>query len=210
MLVKELDEKKWEKFDVFGKKGFLRIATTDSSIDSIRLIDGNEKRVPYVTRSEAVNGIAQFVSENNYEFGSDEAGCITVGLDTQTVFYQPHKFVTGQNIQIVTGDSLNEDSAHFYVTILKKQMDAKFNWGGNGATLSRMKRLEAMLPVSDAGIPDYEYMSEYIFQKRKTLLGKYRNHLVQRIKELGEGGEIPSIAQKKWDSFLISDIFSAY
>ena len=56
--------------------------------------------------------------------------------------------------------------------------------------------------------PDYEYMSEYIFQKRKTLLGKYRNHLVQRIKELGEGGEIPSIAQKKWDSFLISDIFS--
>ena len=26
--------------------------------------------------------------------------------------------------------------------------------------------------------------------------------------ELGEGGEIPSIAQKKWDSFLISDIFS--
>lgn len=142
MLVKELDEKKWEKFDVFGKKGFLRIATTDSSIDSIRLIDGNEKRVPYVTRSEAVNGIAQFVSENNYEFGSDEAGCITVGLDTQTVFYQPHKFVTGQNIQIVTGDSLNEDSAHFYVTILKKQMDAKFNWGGNGATLSRMKRLE--------------------------------------------------------------------
>lgn len=143
--MKELDEKKWEKFVVFGKKGFLRIATTDSSIDSIRLIDGNEKRVPYVTRSEAVNGIAQFVSENNYEFGSDEAGCITVGLDTQTVFYQPHKFVTGQNIQIVTGDSLNEDSAHFYVTILKKQMDAKFNWGGNGATLSRMKRLEAKL-----------------------------------------------------------------
>lgn len=45
--MKKLDEKKWEKFDVFGKKGFLRIATTDSSIDSIRLIDGNEKRVPY-------------------------------------------------------------------------------------------------------------------------------------------------------------------
>ena len=206
--MKELDEKIWKKFDVFGENGFLHIATTNSSIDSIRLKDGTEKCVPYVTRSESVNGIAQFVSENNYEFGADEAGCITVGLDTQTAFYQPHKFVTGQNIQIVTGDSLNEDSAHFYVTILKKQMDAKFNWGGNGATLSRMKRLEAMLPVSDAGIPDYKYMSEYIFQKRKTLLGKYRNHLVQRIKELDEGGEIPSIAQKKWDSFLISDIFS--
>lgn len=186
MLVKRLDEKKWEKFDVFGEKGFLRITTTDSSIDSIRLKDGNKKCVPYVTRSEAVNGIAQFVSENNYEFGSDEAGCITVGLDTQTAFYQPHKFVTGQNIQIVTGDSLNEDSAHFYITILKNQMDAKFNWGGNGATLSRMKRLEAMLPIFNAGTPDYEYMSEYIFQKRNLLLGKYRNYLVQRIKRLSE------------------------
>ena len=49
-------------------------------------------------------------------------------------------------------------------------MDAKFNWGGNGATLSRMKRLEAMLPVSDAGIPDYEYMSEYIRIKSRYMI----------------------------------------
>ena len=50
-------------------------------------------------------------------------------------------------------------------------------------------------------------MSEYICQKRKVLLGKYREYLVQRIKELGENVEIPSITQKKWESFLISDIF---
>ena len=206
--MKGFDEKQWGKFDVFGENGFLRIAATSSSIDSIRLKDGNEKCVPYVTRSEAVNGIARFVSENNYDFGSDKAGCITVGLDTQTAFYQPHKFVTGQNIQIVTGDSLNEDSAHFYITILKNQMDAKFNWGGNGATLSRMKRLEAMLPVSDVGSPDYEYMSEYISQKRKVLLGKYRKYLIQRINELGECSQIPPITQKKWEPFSISDIFT--
>ena len=140
-MPKRFDEKKWGRFDVFGKNGFLHIATTDSSIDKIRLKDGEQKNVPYITRSESANGIAQFVSEQNYEFGSNEAGCITVGLDTQTAFYQPHKFVTGQNIQVVTGNSLNEDTAHFYITVLKNQMDAKFNWGGNGATLSRMKRL---------------------------------------------------------------------
>lgn len=158
MSMKRLDGKNWKKFDVFGENGFLCIATTNSSIDSIRLKDGKEKTVPYVTRSESLNGIARFVSERNYELGFNEAGCITVGLDTQTAFYQPHKFVTGQNIQIITGDSLNENSAHFYITILKNQMDAKFNWGGNGATLSRMKRLEALLPTSDTGTPDFEYM----------------------------------------------------
>ena len=41
--MKELDEKIWKKFDVFGENGFLHIATTNSSIDSIRLKDGNEK-----------------------------------------------------------------------------------------------------------------------------------------------------------------------
>lgn len=208
MSMKRLDGKNWKKFDVFGENGFLCIATTNSSIDSIRLKDGKEKTVPYVTRSESLNGIARFVSERNYELGFNEAGCITVDLDTQTAFYQPHKFVTGQNIQIITGDSLNENSAHFYITILKNQMDAKFNWGGNGATLSRMKRLEALLPTSDTGTPDFEYMSEYVHQKRKSLLEKYRIYLLKRIEELGEQIEIPSIKQKKWEAFLISDIFN--
>lgn len=45
--MKELDEKIWKKFDVFGENGFLHIATTNSSIDSIRLKDGTEKCVPY-------------------------------------------------------------------------------------------------------------------------------------------------------------------
>ncbi len=206
--MKGFDGKAWERFDVFGESGFLHIATTDSSIDSIRLKDGGEKVIPYITRSESANGIAQFVSERNYEFGFDDAGCITVGLDTQTAFYQPHKFVTGQNIQIVTGDSLNEDNAHFYITILKNQMDAKFNWGGNGATLGRMKRLEAMLPVSDDKTPDYEYMSDYISQKRELLLEKYRKYINKRIDKLGENIAIPPITQKNWESFLISDVFN--
>ena len=128
-MMKNLDEKEWDKFDVFGENGFLQIAATNSSIDSIRLVTLGEKIVPYITRTDMANGIAQFVSDANYKYGSDEAGCITIGLDTQTAFYQPHKFVTGQNIQIVTGDTLNNNSAHFYVAILKNQMKAKFNWG---------------------------------------------------------------------------------
>lgn len=73
MSMKRLDGKNWKKFDVFGENGFLCIATTNSSIDSIRLKDGKEKTVPYVTRSESLNGIARFVSERNYELGFNEA-----------------------------------------------------------------------------------------------------------------------------------------
>lgn len=127
--MQSLDEKTWAQLSAFGDDSPLCIKTTDSSIDGVRLIDDDEKSVPYVTRSDSNNGLARFVSPKNYEFGSDDGGCITVGLDTQTAFYQPHKFVTGQNIQIITGESLNEDVAQFMVPILRQQMTAKFNWG---------------------------------------------------------------------------------
>lgn len=96
--MQSLDEKTWKQLSAFGDGAPLHIETTNSSIDGIRLIDDGEKSVPYITRSDANNGLARFVSAKNYEFGSDDGGCITVGLDTQTAFYQPHKFVTGQNV----------------------------------------------------------------------------------------------------------------
>lgn len=204
--MQSLNEKTWAQLSAFGDDAPLCIKTTDSSIDGVRLIDDDEKSVPYVTRSDSNNGLARFVSPKNYEFGSDDGGCITVGLDTQTAFYQPHKFVTGQNIQVITGESLNEDVAQFMVPILRQQMTAKFNWGGNGATLGRMKRLTVMLPVTDSGEPDYAYMAEYAQQKRDAMLAKYRAYVEARIAELGEYVEISKLDEKGWRAFHLEEI----
>lgn len=206
--MQSLDEKTWAQLSAFGDDAPLHIETTNSSIDGIRLIDDGEKSVPYITRSDANNGLARFVSAKNYEFGSDGGGCITVGLDTQTAFYQPHKFVTGQNVQVITGKNMSEDVAQFLLPILRQQMTAKFNWGGNGATLGRMKRLSVMLPVTDSGEPDYEYMAEYTRQKREAMLAKYRVYVKERIAELRDPVEIPALDKKEWCEFPLNDIFT--
>lgn len=172
--IPALDEKEWNKFRAFGAGGLFKIATTNSSIDGIRIIDGDVKDIPYVTRTDADNGIARFVSDKNLSYGSDNAGCITVGLDTQTAFWQPHLFVTGQNIQVITGHQLNAWIAQFLIPLFKSQMKAKLNWGGNGATLGRMKRLELMLPIDDNGEPDYAYMEQYA---KNMMLRKYEQYL---------------------------------
>lgn len=138
-----------------------QIKTTNSSIDAVRLIQGQDQQCPYVTRTESNNGIARFVSSCNKETGFDLAGTITIGLDTQTAYYQPADYVTGQNIQIVSGDNLSEPVALFLLSILRSQMKAKFNWGGNGATLGRLIELQIMLPATDNGMPDYSYMEHY-------------------------------------------------
>lgn len=206
-MMQSLKEKQWRQFDVFGDNGFLHIVATHSGIDSIRLKEGNENIIPYITRSDVQNGVARFVSKDNYEFGSDEAGCITVGLDTQTAFYQPHSFITGQNVHIVKGASLNKNTAHFYLTILRKQMEAKFNWGGNGATLGRMKRLNSLFPTSESGEPDFQYMEKYARDKHDSMINKYRCWLETQIAVLGEITDIEELNEKEWKPVAITSIF---
>ena len=204
--MKTLDEKEWKTFPAFSDDGLFHIATTSSSIDAIRLKDSGEKTVPYVTRSDVSNGIARFVSAENYDFGSDEGECITVGLDTQTAFYQPHKFVTGQNVHVVTGKQLSEEVACFLMTILREQMQAKFNWGGNGATLGRMKRLLVVLPVDDDGKPDFGYMAQYASEMRRGMLMRYRNYVAGQLSQL-EYKDIPALDEKEWKEFRIGELF---
>lgn len=169
-----LNKKNWIKYTAFGAGGLFTIAATKSSIDGIKIIDDGEYKIPYITRSSLNNGIAKFVSSKNMQRGYDKGGCIIIGLDTQTAFWQPHDFVTGQNIQVISGRSLNKYVALFLIPLLKKQMDAKFNWGGNGATLSRMKRLEIMLPANDIDNPDYAYMEQYA---KNIIIKKYKQYL---------------------------------
>lgn len=106
--------------------------------------------------------------------GYDRGGCITVGLDTQTAFWQPYDFVTGQNIQVISSAKLNKYVALFLLPLLRNQMNAKFNWGGNGATLGRMQQLEILLPVDNFGNPDYAYMEQYAKNK---MIQKYNQYL---------------------------------
>ena len=63
------------------------IRATSSSIDKNRLI-GNGGVYPYVTRSDANNGINDWITAQP-AYAMDEGNCITVGFDTQTAFYQP-------------------------------------------------------------------------------------------------------------------------
>ena len=154
----ELKNREWKAF-VFSS--FFKITTTSSSIDRNKLI--NKKGVtPYITRSDNDNGYDSFICEQASQYEKDANNVITIGLDTQTVFYQPHDFYTGQNIQILANKNLNQSIALFLIPLIKIQM-TKFSWGGNGATLTRLKRSKIVLPVNAEGQPDYAFMEAYIY-----------------------------------------------
>lgn len=63
-------------------------------------------------------------------------------------------------------------------------MKKKFNWGGNGATIKRMKSLSLMLPVNKNGDPDYAYMEQYA---KNMMLRKYKQYLAYLDKKAEAG-----------------------
>lgn len=172
--IESIEEKEWDAFFIGGKDGIFKLRATNSGIDKNKLIDSDIKNIPYITRSETNNGLNLFVSEKqSKKYGIDDGNVIIIGLDTQTAFYQPYKFYTGQNVQVLSNQYINKYSALFIIPLLKKQLQ-KLNWGGNGATLGRLERMKIMLPVNDAGDPDYEYMEQYI---KNIMIKKYTDYI---------------------------------
>lgn len=203
----KLTDRKWKTFNAFGENGLFDIHTTSSSIDKNKLIAGGANVVPYVTRSGGSNGVSGFVSAANYEYGSDNGGSITVGLDTQTAFYQPYKFVTGQNVHVITGKQLTPLVIQFLLPLLRSQMTAKFNWGGNGATLSRMERLQIMLPVDDKDQPDYQFMADYERDLIHHKQEQYLTYVKQQLSSLGDPINLEQLIDKKWAPFFLNEVF---
>lgn len=193
----KLTDREWREF-VFGK--LFDISSTSSSIDKKRLtgILGNN---PYITRSENNNGIDSFIDKQAC-FLMDEANVITIGLDTQTVFYQSYPFYTGQNIQVVRHPQLNKHNALFVIRIIRILVQ-KFNWGSYGATLTRLRRGKLFLPVDTNHLPDWAFMEAYMKQVEEELLAdslpKLEQQLLNNIITLG------ALDDREWREFRLGD-----
>jgi hypothetical protein len=205
--MKKLNEIIWSEFYIGGDNGLFKITSTSSGIDKNKLILSNDGKIPYITRTETNNGINHFVGDKqkaNYKI--DKGNVITIGLDTQTVFYQEKDFYTGQNIQVIKHKELNKFNGFFVIPLLKIQME-KFNWGGNGATLGRLSRTKIMLPIDDKEKPDYEYMEQYTKAIIDEKIAKYTSYAESMLNSI-EVREIEKLEEKEWKEFFLTSIFS--
>lgn len=174
-----LNDVEWGEFFIGGDDGIFKITATKSGIDKNKL-NIEAGLIPYITRSDLQNGINLFVTDNQIaSYSKNKGNVITIGLDTQTVFYQNNDFFTGQNIQILENSNINKPIAMFIIPLLKIQM-RKFNWGGNGATLSRLKRTKILLPLDNLGNPNWQFMEDYIKQEQREIAQKVVSYYKQK------------------------------
>lgn len=125
---------------------FSTVMSSQAWFDKSKMSTRGDAVHPFVSRTSRANGIDGFFPRQKGK-APERGNAITLGLDTQTLGYQSAPFYTGQNVQVMRHPELDEPTALVLIALLNAQM-SKFGWGGNGATLGRLKRTRIMVPIT--------------------------------------------------------------
>ena len=99
---------------------------------------------------------------------------------------------------------MTRDEADFLIKAIEEQ-GKLFQYARKWRPI-RMVKSKIMLPVTDSGEPDYDYMAHYASEMRGGMLMRYKNYIAEQLSQL-EYKEIPAPNEKKWENFLVPDIF---
>lgn len=209
--------KKWKQFnfiDIFEiKKGFYNKKPDNSGNGTI----------PFLGATDSNNGITRFLTladiKNNTRTGDlpnspldkklfpGHAIAVTNNGSVGHAYYQATPFTCSHDINplYLRDHEMGQDEAHFLIKAIEKQGEL-FQYARKWRPI-RMIKSKIMLPVTEEGLPDYDYMANYSAKKHMALLQKYITYIQRRIAELGEPKTILSINQKEWNAFPIADIF---
>ncbi len=160
---------------------------------------------PFVSRTKASNGVDSFCPRQDK---APEAGnAMTIGLDTQTIGYQPVPFYTSQNIQVLRHERLNESNALVLSSLIQEQM-GKFSWGGNGATLGRLKKTRIMVPALTTADGTFEADWDGMKRLGTELLDQVVTHAHSACAtRLDDDDTLPEL---RFEPMFITDVFETY
>lgn len=164
--IPALDEKEWRAFHLEE----IGTVTSGRDIYAAERIKGN---TPYITSGGTNNGVGYFVGNINDTLDS---GYIALNRNGTVgkAFYHPSKSLMGNDCRKVhlKGADGNLFVGQFVSLCLSMQSEC-FSYSRKLGT-ARAKRMQVMLPVTDSGEPDYEYMEQYV---KNMMLSKYRQYL---------------------------------
>lgn len=202
--MENLNSNLWKTFlvkDLFvTKKQGKRIQVpTGASVDRSKLIvDG---KIPRITVTNANNGIYGYYDcdekEKNYRVYENFISVSFLG----TVFYQPKKASLDMKVHCLKplDFSLNENIAHFLVTVIRKAIEERDYIDQLSSTV--LPELEINLPIDINGKLDIQYMENSVKRIRRKCKNSYKN-----LKNVAETNS-KKLDTTKWKKFQIEELF---
>ena len=184
----KLSDREWKEFrieDLFDR--FEKGNVTNSSI----LNDGE---IPYIGATNRNNGIIRFVEKNDKT--EKKGNCI--------VFISQGDGSAGYSVYRESIGELNRQRGLF-VSSSSDMSESKYSHG-YPRNEKRLKRDIVMLPVSENGEPDYDFMENYIHELEQEKLSEYKTYAQKQVSELSYQ-DIEPLENKEWKAFLLTDLF---
>ena len=164
--------------------------------------------IPYITRKSINNGLKDCVEAPDTH-GINRANTITLGGENADFFYQPFEYITGNNMNVISHDKLNQYNGLFLVNVFRQSIkNCGFGYG-LGLTGSRFLRRLIRLPVDSSGKPNWQFMEDYIKardEKKRLMVLKYCKEQLNRILAQSNGAKV-DLHSVKWKAFKIEDVF---
>ena len=166
----ELKNKDWKAFKI----GDIFSVSTGMLLTKEFLKKG---KTPRITATDNNNGIFDFyenVEHKNYRVLSNFISISFLG----SVFYHPYSASLDMKIHAVQipNIELNRYIAEFLVFCFKR-MASIYSYGDQLSSTDLPKK-KILLPIDSKGNPDYTFMANYMKQKERYLLEKYKNHIL--------------------------------
>ncbi len=197
MKMLNLHDRAWKEFyikDIFSISPGKRLTKSD-------MIVGNK---PFIGATDSNNGVTAFVSNTNI---SEDRNILGVNYNGSVVesFYHPYLCLFSDDVKRFKLKDISATKYHylFFKTIILQQK-CKYAYGYK-FNEQRMQKQIILLPVTDSGTPDYDFMERYIKEREQKLT---QNYISTTYNNLHREKTPLSLDQKKWGTFFVGDLFT--
>lgn len=145
----------------------------------VRLTKANQEigLRPFVGASDSDNGVTAFVSNKNKSLDANVLGVNYNGSVVEN-FYHPYEAIFSDDVKRLQWKEEIYGKKYSYLflkqMILSQKIKYAYGYKFNG---ERMKRQKIMLPVTETGLPDYDYMTSYMQKQELEQIFKILNYL---------------------------------
>ena len=196
-----IEDKKWQDFYL---KDFFRCKKGNQNNMSIL----SEGSIPLVSARKCDNGYKDFVAPNHKSLF--DGGILTLNNDGDggagIAYYQPHKMALDSHVTaLIPKLELSRFQLLFVAMCITKQR----NRFGHGYSLNsnRLRSFKLMLPTAKNGLPDWQFMEEYMRLKERQELKPTIDKLCKQLitNELIGGGKL---LHSNWKAFYFTEVFT--
>lgn len=165
----DLNSISWEEFYI--KEVFEELQRGKRLIKD-DFIDGT---TPFISSSATNNGVDSFIGNNeNIRTFND---CLTLANSGSvgSTFYHPYQFVASDHVTHLKNDNFNKYIYLFFASVIKR-LESKYNFNRE-INDTRLKNEIILLPITETGDINYEFMENYMKNEEAKLITKYLNYL---------------------------------